>query len=157
MLQYDFIQKLKSEPQAKDYGRLSVIGKTFLDIELLKKVPHSVFYPQPNVESGIVKLKFKQDLPDFLREPMRQEQYLEFIAGIFPYKNKLVTNSIGLFYEKLIKQPQDFPNISNKVFSKQGKKIGEIVTDILGDIKQKRLWELSIKEIQDLFWMLFVL
>lgn len=157
MLQHEFIQKLKSEPQAKDYGRLSVIGKTFLKIDYVKKVPPSVFYPQPSVDSGIVKITLNQNIPEYLRDETRQLEYFEFVSGIFPYKNKTVSNSIGLFFEKLIKYPQEFPTLSKKAFSKQGKKIGEIVTDIIGDTKQKRLWELSLKEIQDLFWMLFVL
>lgn len=157
MLQHEFIQKLRSEPQAKNYGRLSVIGKTFFKIDYLKNVPPSVFYPQPNVESGIVKITLNQNIPDYLRDETKLYEYFEFVSGIFPYKNKTVSNSIALFLEKLIKFPKEFPYLSNKAFSKQGKKIGEIVTDIIGDTKQKRLWELTLKEIQDLFWMLFVL
>jgi len=56
MYQLEFAERLAAGPGSKDYGRLSVSAYVRAKIELLDKVPSCAFYPQPKVESRLVRL-----------------------------------------------------------------------------------------------------
>ncbi|TFG19033.1 MAG: ribosomal RNA small subunit methyltransferase A, partial [Promethearchaeota archaeon] len=136
MLQEDFINRMKAPPQAKGYGRLSVISQLFFTIKILRNVSRYDFYPQPEVESGIIELKFK---PELLGNP-HIAAFGEFLAGIFPYKNKVVPKALSFLKKNL----GNYPKLSStKEFSLE-KTIPE-------ELKNKRLWELTPLQIWELF------
>lgn len=56
MLQKEVVDRLCAQPGNKTYGRLSVIVQYFCEAESLFNVPKEAFYPQPKVESAIVRL-----------------------------------------------------------------------------------------------------
>ncbi len=55
MLQAEVAQRLVASASSKDYGILSVLYTLTHKIEVLKKVSRSCFWPQPDVDSVIVK------------------------------------------------------------------------------------------------------
>lgn len=57
MLQKEVAERLAAEPGTKDYGRLSVMMQYFCTVDILFMVPPSAFYPQPKVDSSIIRLK----------------------------------------------------------------------------------------------------
>ena len=57
MYQLEFAQRLAADPGSKDYSRLSVSAYVRADVERLDKVPSRSFYPQPKVDSCLVRLK----------------------------------------------------------------------------------------------------
>ncbi len=56
MLQKEVVERLVASPGTKAYGRLSVIVQYQCEVEQLFNVPPTAFYPQPKVESAIVRL-----------------------------------------------------------------------------------------------------
>jgi len=56
MMRLEVAQRITSKPNTKDYNALSVIIQHQTIAKYLFKVPKSVFYPQPNVDSAVVKL-----------------------------------------------------------------------------------------------------
>lgn len=58
-LQKEFAERLVAEPGTKKYGRLTVLAKLLAEVEVLRTVPSRAFYPSPEVESTIVKIKPK--------------------------------------------------------------------------------------------------
>lgn len=56
MLQKEVVERLAAMPGTKAYGRLSVIVQYQCEVEQLFTVPPSAFYPQPKVDSAIVRL-----------------------------------------------------------------------------------------------------
>ncbi|MHA1112074.1 MAG: 16S rRNA (adenine(1518)-N(6)/adenine(1519)-N(6))-dimethyltransferase RsmA [Promethearchaeota archaeon] len=140
MLQEEFINRMNAPPQAKGYGRLSVVSQLFFRIELLRKVSRFDFYPQPEVESGIIKLTLK---PDFIKDP-RIPYFIEFLAGIFPYKNKIIPKAIS-FLKK---------NIGNYLKLSTLKEFS-LEKEIPLDLKNKRLWQLTPLQIWELFLTFF--
>ncbi|RUQ85050.1 MULTISPECIES: 16S rRNA (adenine(1518)-N(6)/adenine(1519)-N(6))-dimethyltransferase RsmA [Legionella] len=56
MLQKEVVERLAASPHCKDYGRLSVIVQYYCEVEHLFDVPADAFYPQPKVESAVVRL-----------------------------------------------------------------------------------------------------
>jgi len=149
-LQKEFVNKLKSPPDPKNYGRLSVIGSLFFNISSLKTVSKNAFFPKPKVESEIIKIEFKQDIPNVLKEYKIKNAFIEFLSGIFPYKNKTVSKSVSFFLNRLKNTPNLFPILSNLSYNK-------IETNFYSNIKisksilNKRLFELSPNQILQLF------
>lgn len=56
MLQKEVVDRLCAQPGSKAYGRLSVMIQYFCEAECLFNVPKEAFFPQPKVESAIVRL-----------------------------------------------------------------------------------------------------
>ncbi|MCI0707098.1 MAG: 16S rRNA (adenine(1518)-N(6)/adenine(1519)-N(6))-dimethyltransferase RsmA [Ignavibacteriae bacterium] len=63
MMQREVAQRLVAKPKTKDYGILSVATQLHTQPEILFNVSRNSFYPKPNVDSAIVHLAFKQELP----------------------------------------------------------------------------------------------
>lgn len=57
MLQKEVAERLAAEPGTKDYGRLSVMMQYFCTVDILFMVPPTAFYPQPKVDSSIIRIK----------------------------------------------------------------------------------------------------
>lgn len=77
MLQKEVVERIVSRPNSKSYGRLSVILQYHFDCSMILKIPPEVFYPQPKVDSAILRLK--------------------------PKTNKLLIKNYD-FFEKIVKQ-----------------------------------------------------
>lgn len=56
MLQQEVVQRLAASPGSKTYGRLSVMAQYYCDVSNLFHVPPTAFYPEPKVDSAIVRL-----------------------------------------------------------------------------------------------------
>lgn len=57
MVQKEVADRLKAKPKTKDYGSLSVAVQYYSQPEIVTRVPRSVFIPNPNVESTVIRLK----------------------------------------------------------------------------------------------------
>jgi 16S rRNA A1518/A1519 N6-dimethyltransferase RsmA/KsgA/DIM1 with predicted DNA glycosylase/AP lyase activity len=64
------------------------------------QISKNSFYPRPKIDLSLIKLKPKKELPPFLEEESTRDFFLKFIAGIMPYKNKNLSNAIGLFLKR---------------------------------------------------------
>jgi len=63
MMQVEVARRLVAVPKNKEYGILSVLTQFYTDCEMLFKVSRNCFYPKPDVDSAVVRLKFKDQLP----------------------------------------------------------------------------------------------
>jgi 16S rRNA (adenine1518-N6/adenine1519-N6)-dimethyltransferase len=80
----------------KDYGRLTVTIYYRADVELLDTVPRTMFYPQPDVDSMMVRLKPRE--PPFHVED--EETFFELVQVLFTQRNKKVRNALIPFLRK---------------------------------------------------------
>ncbi len=80
----------------KDYGRLTVTTYYRAEAELLDYVPKEMFYPQPDVDSMVVRLRPRG--PPFHVED--EETFLELVRTLFTQRNKKVRNAIIPFLRK---------------------------------------------------------
>mgnify|MGYP002628724704 CR=1 FL=1 len=84
MVQREVAQRLVSGPGGKEYGVLSVLLGSLFEIELVRQVPSSVFWPRPDVKSAIVRLKPRADA-------WEQDEFLAFkdvIKSLFIHRRK---------------------------------------------------------------------
>ncbi len=56
MLQREVGDRISAAPGGKNYGSLSVLLQTYMDVKLEFRVPPSAFWPKPKVESVVLKL-----------------------------------------------------------------------------------------------------
>lgn len=56
-VQWEIAERLVAVPGTKDYGALAVLIQSLTDVELLRKLPPTVFWPRPQVASAIVLIR----------------------------------------------------------------------------------------------------
>lgn len=83
MVQKEVADRLGAECGNRDYGILAVIMGSLFEIKTLRNVPHNVFWPQPEVESAVVRL--------LLKTPWEDAEYLQFcrvVKALFQQRRK---------------------------------------------------------------------
>jgi len=88
MVQLEVAKRIISKPRTKEYGILSVILNYFFEVDLCFKVPSTVFYPKPKVDSAIIKLEAKKIEPNF-----DKRLFINIIKGAFGNRRKNLKNS----------------------------------------------------------------
>jgi len=56
MVQWEMAERLIAEPTGSAYGSISVLVNALADVEVLRRLPPSVFWPRPKVDSAIVRI-----------------------------------------------------------------------------------------------------
>ncbi|MHC0039252.1 16S rRNA (adenine(1518)-N(6)/adenine(1519)-N(6))-dimethyltransferase RsmA [Pseudoneobacillus sp. C159] len=60
MLQKEVADRISASPGTKDYGSLSIAVQYYTEAETVMIVPKTVFVPQPNVDSAVIRLTKRQ-------------------------------------------------------------------------------------------------
>ncbi len=63
MMQDEVAKRIIAGPRTKDYGILSVLTSFYAETKYCFKISPNVFYPKPKVNSAVVHLRFKKELP----------------------------------------------------------------------------------------------
>ncbi len=89
--QREFARRLDAPIGSKDYSRLTVSTYYRAEVELLDAVPKEAFYPPPDVDAVIVRLKPKR-LPPF---KVRDEKVFgEVVRVLFSQRNRKVRKAV---------------------------------------------------------------
>jgi len=94
--QEEFAKRLVASAGSGDYGRLTISAYYRAGVELLNPVPRRMFWPPPDVDSMIVRLKPRK--PPFFVED--EKMFLEVVQVLFTQKNKKMRNAIIPFFNK---------------------------------------------------------
>jgi 16S rRNA (adenine1518-N6/adenine1519-N6)-dimethyltransferase len=90
VLQKEFAERLVASVGSKDYGRITVTIYYRAEVELLEAVPRTVFYPPPDVDSMMVRLKPRT--PPFKVDD--EKTFFEVVRTLFTQRNKKVRNAL---------------------------------------------------------------
>lgn len=90
VLQKEFAERLAAPVGSENYGWLTVFTYYHAQVELLDKIPKSMFYPQPKIDSIITYLKPKQSRPFVLSNEAAFQRFLQIL---FTRRNKTVRNA----------------------------------------------------------------
>lgn len=97
MMQLEVCDRICGKPKTKDYNALSVVIQYRAMAKKVCKVPRSVFIPQPNVDSAVVKLQ----LYEVAKYKAKDEQFFfEFIRDCFTQRRKTLINNLSNKYDK---------------------------------------------------------
>jgi len=89
LMQKEVGQRLHSAPDSKTYGSLSVLVQVGYEIELVRTLPGSVFFPQPEVASVAVQLT---PLAQPLVAPEDRESFAAVVHRGFSQRRKKLSN-----------------------------------------------------------------
>ena len=92
MMQKEVADRIKSKPSKKTYGALSVAVQYYCTAEAIVDVPRSVFVPQPNVDSTVLKLTVRPERPV---ELVDEKIFFETVKGGFGQRRKTLSNALS--------------------------------------------------------------
>ena len=128
VLQKEFARRLVSEPGSKNFGRLTVMVRYKGEVELLEYVSKENFYPAPKIDSAIVRIFPRKDVPKIVYNDL----FNDFVRELFSQRRKKARKVISSFIERKIR------GHSKKIF-------------FPNKLEDKRVYELSNNEIMSLF------
>ena len=88
MVQREVGDRLAATPGGKSYGVTSVLAQLSCDVSVVRRVPRTVFHPQPNVDSALVALRRTRPAP------AREISALAHAA--FAHRRKALAGSLAL-------------------------------------------------------------
>lgn len=113
-MQWEVAQRMVAPTSCKDYGILSVVFQTYADVNCHFKIPPTVFYPIPKVDSALVGLHFLG--PSKIRERFAGVQPKDFrtvVTTAFRQRRKTIRNTLkklpGVDAEQLDCAPLPLP------------------------------------------------
>lgn len=98
MLQKEVAERMAAPPNTKQYGSLSIAVQYYTEAKVVMDVPKTVFIPQPNVISSILKL-VKRDRP--LVDVKNEDLFFEIVQASFAHRRKTIRNNLMSYYKKL--------------------------------------------------------
>jgi len=137
ILQKEFAERLAASVGTKEYGRLTVTIYYRADVELLDVVPRTMFYPPPDVDSMMVRLKPRT--PPFHVED--ETIFFELVRTLFTQRNKKVRNSLIPFLRKRELAKEDAVELADStVYS--AKRVRELAPEDFGILTNELLQKL---------------
>jgi 16S rRNA (adenine1518-N6/adenine1519-N6)-dimethyltransferase len=134
--QEEFARRLTAVVGSKDYSRLTVTTYYRADAELLDEVPRTSFYPAPDVDSIIVRLK-PRPAPFKVKD---EKAFSELVHAVFTQRNRKLRNAALsfmikkgasktearrladtlTFHDKRVRKlaPEDFGALTNEILEK---------------------------------------
>lgn len=92
MVQKEVAERMTASPGGKDYGALSVAVQYYTQSKIVCKVPKTVFIPQPEVESAVVKLKVYDEPILQLTNP---KIFFQVVKASFGQRRKTLSNALS--------------------------------------------------------------
>jgi 16S rRNA (adenine1518-N6/adenine1519-N6)-dimethyltransferase len=91
MLQKEVGDRISAKPGTKEYGSLSIAIQYYTEAEMVMTVPKTVFMPQPNVDSAVIRLTKREKPP----VDVMDEDFLFFITrSSFAQRRKTILNNL---------------------------------------------------------------
>ena len=91
MVQKEVAERMVAGVGEKDYGVLSIMIKFFGEAKITRIVSRKMFYPQPNVDSAVVKIEIKTEK----FENIDKNKFYKFIQMVFSMRRKTLKNNLS--------------------------------------------------------------
>jgi 16S rRNA (adenine1518-N6/adenine1519-N6)-dimethyltransferase len=88
MVQREVADRLAAPPGGKTYGATSVLAQLSCDVRFLRKVPRTVFHPEPKVDSALVVMR--------RRAPAPADEVVALVHAGFAHRRKALAGSLAL-------------------------------------------------------------
>jgi 16S rRNA (adenine1518-N6/adenine1519-N6)-dimethyltransferase len=102
-IQKELADRMLARPNTKDYGSLSVWVQSLCDVELVRVMAPSVFWPRPKVDSAIVHLVHREDrrvgIPDI-------DYFHDFVRALFFHRRKFMRGVLVSAFKESLEKPQ---------------------------------------------------
>jgi 16S rRNA (adenine1518-N6/adenine1519-N6)-dimethyltransferase len=88
MVQREVGERLAAGPGSKAYGATSVLAQLACEVRVLRRVPRTVFHPEPNVESALVLMRRRAAAPP--------PELTALVHAAFAHRRKALAGSLAL-------------------------------------------------------------
>jgi 16S rRNA (adenine1518-N6/adenine1519-N6)-dimethyltransferase len=129
IFQKEFANRLVASIGSEDYGWLSVFTYYNVEVELLEAVPRWMFYPQPEVDSIVVRLKPRKPLPF---EVKNEVLFRQMVQSLFTQRNRKVRNAILPFIKGKLVIPTEKANELIEALPFCDKRVRELAPEDFG-------------------------
>ncbi|MBN2230923.1 MAG: ribosomal RNA small subunit methyltransferase A [Candidatus Thorarchaeota archaeon] len=97
MYQKEFANRLGARPGSEDYSRLTINFQYLAEAEPIMEIPSRMFYPQPVVDSIVVRIRRRPHDP----QARDIEIFQWMINGIYSYPKKSLRNALRIWFKTL--------------------------------------------------------
>lgn len=97
MLQKEVAERIAAGPGSKAYGSLSIAAQYYAEAETVFTVPKTVFVPQPNVDSAILRLTTRREPPVQVKD---EAFFFKVVQASFVQRRKTLLNNLSKFLEE---------------------------------------------------------
>lgn len=91
MMQKEVASRLNAEPSTKAYGSLSIAIQYYTEVEIAFTVPPTVFNPQPNVDSAVIKLNVREQPAVDVKD---EKLFTTIVRASFTQRRKTIWNNL---------------------------------------------------------------
>ncbi|MCP2036868.1 16S rRNA (adenine1518-N6/adenine1519-N6)-dimethyltransferase [Planomicrobium sp. HSC-17F08] len=91
MLQKEVAERITAQPGTKAYGSLSIAIQYYTEAEMALTVPKTVFMPQPNVDSAVIRM-IKRPEPQV--KVINEDFFFQVTRGSFVQRRKTILNNL---------------------------------------------------------------
>ncbi|PYZ91541.1 16S rRNA (adenine(1518)-N(6)/adenine(1519)-N(6))-dimethyltransferase [Salipaludibacillus keqinensis] len=103
MLQKEVAERIAAGPGSKAYGSLSIAAQYYAEAETVFTVPKTVFVPQPNVDSAILRLTRRSSPPVNVKS---EQFFFQVVQASFVQRRKTLLNNLAKFFEETLDKSQ---------------------------------------------------
>lgn len=102
-IQFELGLRMQARPRSSHYGSLSVWLQSQCDVEMLKKLGPTVFWPRPKVDSAIMRI-----VPDPRLKARIDDRafFHDYVRRVFNYRRKLMRGVLCGMYRKELTKPE---------------------------------------------------
>lgn len=91
MLQKEVGDRISAKPGTKEYGSLSIAIQYYTEAEMVMTVPKTVFMPQPNVDSAVIRLTKREKPPV---DVIDEDFFFTVTRSSFAQRRKTILNNL---------------------------------------------------------------
>ncbi len=92
MVQKEVAERMVAKPHTKEYGSLTLFVGFYTEPKIMMKVPKTVFMPQPKIDSSVIRLQIRENLPDTNRD-----SYFKLVRAAFSKRRKTLINALSTY------------------------------------------------------------
>lgn len=103
MMQAEVAQRLLASPGTSSYGALTIGVQYRAEVERILKVPRTVFYPQPRVDSAVVRLTLRP----YHKRAQDEALFSRIVQAAFQQRRKMLRRSLKTVAGDLVDHIED--------------------------------------------------
>jgi 16S rRNA (adenine1518-N6/adenine1519-N6)-dimethyltransferase len=90
---------MAAKPNTKSYGSLTIAIQYYTEASVVMNVPKTVFMPQPNVDSSILKLVARNEAPVHVND---EDYFFTIVQACFAQRRKTLRNNLSSHFKGVL-------------------------------------------------------
>ena len=84
-VQWEIADRLLAGPDSREYGALAILVQSIADVELIRRIPPTAFWPRPQVDSAIVRIRPNAQKRARIADP---QNFRYFLRDLYAHRRK---------------------------------------------------------------------